>query len=220
MTENYPGNSKKERAEQQSQKEEARPEIKAVVKTPGVVRKASLGSRVRETFAGEGARETGTYVFFDVIIPAVKAMLFDTITQGADRILFGGRDVIRSGVANAPRHGRTDYNKVSTSNANRRYPGRDFEGNGGRELSNRARSNHQTGDILIDTRAEAEMVLDTMQDLISRFGWVSLPEFYSMAEVTAEFTDEKWGWSNISAAQIRPSKGKYVILLPSPEYDD
>ena len=218
MTENYPGNSKKEQAEKHKS-EERRPEVKAVVKTAGVVRKPTVGSRVRETFAGEGARETGTYVFFDVIIPAIKAMMFDTITQGADRILFGGRDVIRSGMANAPRGTRTDYNKVSTQNANSRYPGRDFDGHGGRELSKRARSNHQTGDILLETRGEAEMVLDTMQDLISRFQWVSLPEFYDLVDVTAEFTDEKWGWSNISSAQIRPSRGKYVILLPSPEYD-
>lgn len=215
MTENYPGNSKKERAEE-TKSESARPEIKKIVTTSGTVRKASLGSRMRETFAGEGARETGTYVFFDVIIPAVKAMVFDTITQGADRILFGGRDVIRSGMANAPRT-RTNYNQISTKAANN-YPGRNFEG-GGREISRTARTNHRFDEILLDSRGEAEMVLDTMQDLISRFQWVSVPEFYSMVDVTAEFTDEKWGWTNISTAQIRPSRGKYVILLPSPEYD-
>ena len=215
MTENYPGNSKKERAEE-AKSESARPEIKKIVKTSGTVRKASLGSRMREPIDGEGARETGTYVFFDVIIPAVKAMVFDTITQGADRILFGGRDVIRSGMANAPRT-RTNYNQISTKAANN-YPGRNFEG-GGREISRAARNNHRFDEILLDSRGEAEMVLDTMQDLISRFQWVSVPEFYSMVDVTAEFTDEKWGWTNISTAQIRPSRGKYVILLPSPEYD-
>lgn len=215
MTENYPGNSKKERSEE-AKSESSRPEIKKIVTTSGTVRKASLGSRMRETFAGEGARETGTYVFFDVIIPAVKAMVFDTITQGADRILFGGRDVIRSGMANAPRT-RTNYNQISTKAANN-YPGRNFEG-GGREISRTARTNHRFDEILLDSRGEAEMVLDTMQDLISRFQWVSVPEFYSMVDVTAEFTDEKWGWTNISTAQIRPSRGKYVILLPSPEYD-
>ena len=215
MTENYPGNSKKERSEE-AKSESARPEIKKIVTTSGTVRKASLGSRMRETFAGEGARETGTYVFFDVIIPAVKAMVFDTITQGADRILFGGRDVIRSGMANAPRT-KTNYNQISTRAANN-YPGRNFEG-GGREISRQARNNHRFDEILLDSRGEAEMVLDTMQDLISRFQWVSVPEFYSMVDVTAEFTDEKWGWTNISTAQIRPSRGKYVILLPSPEYD-
>lgn len=215
MTENYPGNSKKQRAEE-AKSETARPEIKKIVTTSGTIRKASLGSRMRETFAGEGARETGTYVFFDVIIPAIKAMAFDTITQGADRILFGGRDVIRSGMANAPRT-RTNYNQISTKAANN-YPGRNFEG-GGREISRAARNNHRFDEILLDSRGEAEMVLDTMQDLISRFQWVSVPEFYSMVDVTAEFTDEKWGWTNISTAQIRPSRGKYVILLPSPEYD-
>lgn len=215
MTENYPGNSKKQRAEE-AKSENARPEIKKIVTTSGTIRKASLGSRMRETFAGEGARETGTYVFFDVIIPAIKAMAFDTITQGADRILFGGRDVIRSGMANAPRT-RTNYNQISTKAANN-YPGRNFEG-GGREISRAARNNHRFDEILLDSRGEAEMVLDTMQDLISRFQWVSVPEFYSMVDVTAEFTDEKWGWTNISTAQIRPSRGKYVILLPSPEYD-
>lgn len=215
MTENYPGNSKKQRAEE-AKSETARPEIKKIVTTSGTIRKASLGSRMRETFAGEGARETGTYVFFDVIIPAIKAMAFDTITQGADRILFGGRDVIRSGMANAPRT-RTNYNQISTKAANN-YPGRNFEG-GGREISRAARNNHRFDEILLDSRGEAEMVLDTMQDLISRFQWVSIPEFYSMVDVTAEFTDEKWGWTNISTAQIRPSRGKYVLILPSPEYD-
>lgn len=217
MNDNYPGNSKREQAAQAKKPEEDRPQIKKVVKTSGVVRKPSLGSRMRETFAGEDARSTGSYVFFEVIIPAIKAMAFDTITQGADRILFGGRDVIRSGVANAPRT-RTNYNQISTKNANK-YPGRDFEGNGGREVSRTARSNHRFDEILIDTRGEAEMVLDTMQDLISRFDWVSVPEFYSLVDVTGEFTDEKWGWTNISSAQIRPTRGKYVILLPSPEYD-
>lgn len=215
MIENYPGNSKKQRAEE-AKSETARPEIKKIVTTSGTIRKASLGSRMRETFAGEGARETGMYVFFDVIIPAIKAMTFDTITQGADRILFGGRDVIRSGVANAPRT-RTNYNQISTKAANNYY-GRNFEG-GGREISRAARNNHRFDEILLDSRGEAETVLDTMQDLISRFEWVSVPEFYSMVGVTSEFTDEKWGWTNVSTAQIRPSRGKYVILLPSPEYD-
>lgn len=214
MVDNYPGNSKKDRVEET--KKPDRPELKPVVRTAGVIKKPTLGSRMKETFAGEDAKSTGSYVFFEVVIPAIKAMMFDTITQGADRILFGGRDVIRSGMANAPR-GRTNYNKVSTDNANR-YPGRNFEG-GGREINRQARNNHNTGDILLDTRGEAETVLDTMQDLISRFQWVSLSEFYSLVDVTAEFTDEKWGWTNISTAQIRPSRGKYVILLPSPEYD-
>lgn len=215
MTENYPGNSKKERAAEEKS-ETPRPQVQKIVKTSGIVKAPSIGSRFRATFSGEGAQETGTYVLFDVIIPAFKAMIFDTITQGADRILFGGRDVIRSGMANAPKT-RTNYNQISTKAANR-YPGRDFEGKG-REISNSARSNHRFDEILLDTRGEAEMVLDTMQDLISRFEWVSVPEFYSMVDVTAEFTDEKWGWTNISTAQIRPSRGKYVILLPSPEYD-
>lgn len=214
MVDNYPGNSKKDRAEEPAKAE--RPELKPVVRTAGVIKKPTLGSRMKETFAGEDAKSTGSYVFFEVVIPAIKAMMFDTITQGADRILFGGRDVIRSGMANAPRT-RTNYNKISTDNANR-YPGRNFEG-GGRELNRQARNSHNTADILLDTRGEAETVLDTMQDLISRFQWVSLSEFYSLVDVTAEFTDEKWGWTNISSAQIRPSRGKYVILLPSPEYD-
>ncbi len=214
MVDNYPGNSKKDRAEEPAKAE--RPELKPVVRTAGVIKKPTLGSRMKETFAGEDAKSTGSYVFFEVVIPAIKAMMFDTITQGADRILFGGRDVIRSGMANAPRT-RTNYNKISTDNANR-YPGRNFEG-GGREINRQARNNHNTADILLDTRGEAETVLDTMQDLISRFQWVSLSEFYSLVDVTAEFTDEKWGWTNISTAQIRPSRGKYVILLPSPEYD-
>ena len=213
MVENYPGNSNKQRKSEISQEKEERPKLKSVVKTAGVVQKPSLGSRIRETFAGEDAKTTGIYVVVDVIVPALKAMLFDTITQSADRMLFGGRSVIQNGLASAPRRGGTlDYNKVSTRAAQNGAPGR-------RELARGVRENHQFDQIRLDTRGEAEMVLDTMQDLIDRFQWVTVPEFYSLVNVTAEFTDEKWGWGNISAAQIRPSRGGYVILLPSPEYD-
>jgi hypothetical protein len=213
MVDNYPGNSKKQRAEETPSKDEVRPQLKKVVKGVGTVRKPSVGSRVKETFVGEDARTTGAYIFFDVIIPSIKSMLYDTISQGADRMLFGGRDVIRSGVANAQSRTRTNYNQISTQKASQ------SSANRGREVSSNVRTNHKFDEISIDTRGEAEMVLDTMQDLISRFDWVSVPEFYQLVGVTAEFTDEKWGWTNLSQASIRPSRGQYIIVLPAPEYD-
>lgn len=214
MTDNYPGNSKKERTPETPDVEE-RPKVKSVVKTSGTVRAPGIGTRLRQTFVGEDARETGSYLFFDVVIPAIKSMLYDTITHGADRVLFGGRDVIRSGVAQATNRTRTNYSEISTQNAHRRNGGEP----GGRQLSRNARATHQFDEIVLETRGDAEMVLDTMQDLISRFHWVTVPEFYELVDVTAQFTDEKWGWSNLSAAVIRPVRGGYVISLPSPEYD-
>lgn len=69
--------------------------------------------------------------------------------------------------------------------------------------------------IEFDTRYEAKEVLDKMKELLEEYGLCSVADYYSAASVDHNFTDEKFGWTNLSNASItRRRNGKYAILLP------
>lgn len=69
--------------------------------------------------------------------------------------------------------------------------------------------------IEFDTRYEAKEVLDKMKELLEEYELCSVADYYSAASLEHNFTDEKYGWTNLSNASItRRRNGKYAILLP------
>src|SRR5690606_24426648 len=82
---NYSSNSNKSKQPSDAEK----PKIKQVTSGTVVERKKSLGSKFKETFAGDDAQSVGNYLLFDVIIPATKNLISDMVSQGIERLLFG-----------------------------------------------------------------------------------------------------------------------------------
>lgn len=82
----------------------------------------------------------------------------------------------------------------------------------------RARNSYSFDSIVIDNRGEAEEVLDTMNEIISRYGSVTVADFYELVGVTGKYTDNKFGWTNLlnaSIVRVRDDGGYgYIIKLP------
>lgn len=72
-------------------------------------------------------------------------------------------------------------------------------------------------DVVLATRTEAESVLSRMYDLIERYNMVTVAEFYSLVGISAEFTDENWGWRDLRSANIQHIRDGFRINLPKPE---
>ena len=181
-----------------------RPEIKQIA--VGQFRKKSLGTKFKETFAGDSAESVGQYVLFDVILPRVKDLIFDTFTQGLERSLFGGSTTRSSGRSRSQLVAKTNYSGISTA-ANR--PERD--------ISPRARATHNFDEVLIPTRGEAEQVRDTLGALIDQYDYATVADFFGACGLTAEHTDLKWGWDKTAEIGIIPARGGgYVLDLPRP----
>ena len=69
-------------------------------------------------------------------------------------------------------------------------------------------------DIVLDKRDEAEDVLSRMDELISTYGMASVADLYELVGVTGNYTDNKYGWTDIrSASAIRVRDG-YLLKLP------
>jgi hypothetical protein len=85
-------------------------------------------------------------------------------------------------------------------------------------MSSRGRATHDFGEIELPTRAHAEAVIAQLDEFVDRFGHTSVADLYEMVDLEAEYTDEKWGWTDLRGADVRRTRsGTYVLILPRTE---
>jgi hypothetical protein len=216
--EEFPSNSK-------SNPKAVEKNITPVIASTPIKRKTSLGKRFKETFlSGTDSRSVLEYVFVDIFVPAIKDLFVDASTQAVERAIFGES---RRGARSGYRYGggysggtssaqtRTRYDGYSGSAPNAwRPPG---QGNQPREMSARARSQHDFGEIVLDNRGEADVVLERLSDILEQYGMTSVSDLYQLVGITPVFTDERWGWTDLKSARIVPVRGSQFLLdLPRP----
>lgn len=202
-----PSNSynNRQKAKDDAEKSEERPEVKKVVTGKVVQRKKGIGSALRENLGGEDARSVGSYIFIDVLIPAVKSMLADAASQGVERLLFGDSRG-RARVSGTSRTG-TSYNRMYSSTPS---------GTPKRELSSRGRSSHNFDEIIVASRGEAEEILDQLGNLVDDYGFAKVSDFYALVDITGTYVDERWGWDDLRTASTSRVRAGYRMDLPTP----
>lgn len=191
------------------QKTEERPEVKAIVTSGGATeRKKPLGRRMLETFKGEDAQSVGQHIVLDVLVPAAKNAISDAVTQGIERMLFGEVRRGRNPSTGRP-GGYTSYSSVS------RPSGRAFQPDEStRTISHRARQTHDFREVIVEDRGEAERVLDELGNILDAYDMVTVSDFYTMVNITGNFTDDKYGWNDLRGARVDRVRGGYLINLP------
>lgn len=214
----FPSNSQNKRIvrEEVPKTENSKKQIDKVVEGQVVRRKKPLGRRMKETFLGGDTKSVGEFVFQDVILPAVRDMVADAGQLGLERMVYGEARSVgrRSGIRPMdPRRQHTSYDAVSR-NARPRFDDRE------RQLSRRARANHDFGEVVIPTRPEAVAVLDGMFALLEEYDVVAVSDLYELIGASSNFTDRKWGWTDLRGSDIRRVREGYLLELPRPEVID
>lgn len=209
--ENFPTNSHKNTAPPSGADKK---DIKPVVTGKVVTRKAPLSRRAASLLFGAEAKSSWMAVVQDVVVPAAKDMLTDAISQGVERLVYGEarsrprRSPLSAGIQTA----YTSYNRYS-SNPVGRAAGREERPT----LSRQARAAHNFDEIILATRAEAEAVLEQMFELLSRYEQVSVSDLYELVGVSGEWTDEKYGWTELRGSNITRTRDGYLLNLPRPD---
>lgn len=209
ISSNYPANSHKARVGDTADTTD-RKKVDKVINGDAVKRKKGLGRKMAETFTGDDVQSVGTYILFDVVMPAAKTMISDAVSQGIERMLFGDgarRSTSKSSV------GHTSYNRMYSGSSR---DNRSSE----RTMSPRARATHDFDEVILETRGEAEEVLDLLVDLLGKYDVVTVSDLYDAVGVSGSYTDDKWGWTNLKGAAIRRIRAGYLIDLPRPESID
>lgn len=201
----YPPNSR--RAAQAPSAQEPKL-IERVTTAEAHKRKQGLGKQFKKTFIGGDARTTVSYVFFSVMLPAAQDMFLNTMTEGLERYIRGDRGSRRprpmsSGYSNL---GHVDYNRMS-----RTPPAR--------QMSPQSRQSHNFGDIHVESRIEANNVLDGMYSLLSKYEVVTVADLYALTGISGTHVDHKWGWTDLRGSSVRRTRaGDHILDFPDPEY--
>lgn len=193
--EDYKPNSHKYKAEQAAKNEK---KVEKVVKGPVKTKKKSEISKLKNLVISEDASNVKSYILMDVLIPAFKKAVSDIITNGIDMILYG-----ETGHSNR----RTNTSTVSY----RDY----YDRRGDRRDDRRSRTvGYNYDDIVLETRGEAEEVLDSLCDLIETYQIASVADLYDLVGITCEYTDNKYGWTNLRNADVVRVRDGYMLRLP------
>lgn len=205
----YPGNS--HRSKENLPEKDAPKKVERITTGDAIQRKRPLGKRMMETFFGGDARSVTSYVFQDVLLPAAKDMIADAVSQAVERMIFGeSRSNSRRGGRPGGHNSFVNYSGFSRDRDPRREEPR--------TISRRSRVVQEFDEILLETRVEAEAVLERLDDILERYGTVTIADLYDLVGITGYHTDEKYGWTNLKRASVdRTRNGRYVLNLPQPE---
>lgn len=194
--EDYKPNSHKSREKQKALPSEKK--VEKVVK--GSVKKKKNNVRnIKDTFVSEEANNVTSYVVSEILVPTIKKTIVDIITNAAEMIFGTGSSRRSSGGSGT----YVSYNKYSSSRNDRFASG-----------STRIANVYSYDDILFETRADAERVLENMDEAMDKYGLVSVADMCDLAGVRCDYTDSNYGWTNIRSADIIRVRDGWIIKMP------
>lgn len=194
----FPSNSLTDEGKEKADRKKVEPVVKGKV----TKKKEPLGRKVVHTFVSEDSKGVGEYILYDVLIPAAKEMISDMVVGGVQMILFGeakGRHTTRD-------KGRSyvSYSSLSREKEPPRYD------------RNPRRDRYRFDEIVIESRGEAEEVLDHMVDYISEYDECPVSVLMELVGIDAKYTDNYYGWTELGRAGVEAVRGGYILDLPRP----
>lgn len=193
----YTPNSHKYKAEQKEANEKrADKVVKGVAKT----KKKSEIRKFADVFVAEDVSSVKTYVLSDVVVPAVKKLVFDIVRDGMEMLMYGG-------TGRGDRK-RSDSGYISYA----RYS--DDRRDGYRPTTSSVRSRFDFDEIVFPSRGEAEAVLNEMNNVLHEYGIVRVADLYDMAGLSQPYTSNRYGWTGLRNAEVVRVRDGYEIKLP------
>ena len=191
----YQGNSHKSKEEASREVAPAKKEQQVAAGKP---RRKNEVRKLADAFITEDVHSVKDYIIQEVLLPAAKKAISEMVSSGIDMLLYGE--------AKSKNRSRNE-SRVSYTKYYERE--RDYE----RGARTRSRG-YDYDDIILDTRREAEEVLDRMLDLIDNYGMVSVADLYDLVGINGSYTDNKYGWTHLRSAVVQRVRDGYLLKLP------
>lgn len=199
----YTPNSHKYKEEQKTAAANAATQekrVQKVVKGPVKTKKNEI-RKFADIFISEDISSVKSYIFMDVLVPAIKKAIYDIVTNGIDMFLYGGAGKGKSN----PGGQKVSYRNYYEQKNNSGYRGSENT------------KNHNAfdyDDIVFNNRGEAEAARQQMQDIVARYGIVTVNDLYEMTPLTAPYTSQKYGWMDVSNVEVVRVRDGYILKLP------
>ena len=180
--------------------------LKPLVKKGNVVKKKrTVLDKFKNAFLGE-SENLGDYVLYDVLVPAFRDTISDMGFGIIERLFGSGRSRhnIRSNVVRDRGRSYISYNEPSSRR------GRDDR----REFDSGSRARHDFDNVIFTNKFEAEDVLAHLVDMIAEYGEATVRSFYELSNIESDYTDDRYGWTNLRDAYVDRTRNGYIIVFP------
>ena len=186
-------------------------EPKKVISGTAKKHKKSLGQKFAETFVQGDISDVGKHLVQDILIPSAIETVGDMGHNLVDGLIYGD---------DAPARSKSKRNRNRERTSIDRGTGRSQRRDRERSMHNRRTLNFD--DIFLETRGEAEMVLDELNERIEAYEQATVADLYDAVGWDHDYTEAKYGWTDLSDARIIRVRGDggygYSISLPKAEY--
>lgn len=188
--ENYQSNSFKSKENNEPVNEKKK--IEKVVVGPVKTKKKSGFGKFMNGLITDETHNIKTYLVKDVVMPTIKKTISDVV----DMILYGRSSGKRSTIAS-----RVSYRSYYDDPRDSRHEPKITPG-------------YSYDDIILNSRGEAEEVLDRLNELIDTYNIASVADLYELVGITGNYTDNKYGWTNLASADVIRTREGYQLKLP------
>lgn len=192
--EDFKGNSNASKKQELEERQ-----MKAVTSNV-VVKQESEVKKIAKQFFSDNAKNVGSHLVTDVLIPGIQKLVSDAIKNGIDWILWG---------TGKKSSGSSGVGNVSYSSYYNRTPATSYS-----QPQQTRNDIYSVNDVTFNDRGEAEKVLMSMREQIIRYGMVSVSDFYDLISYKSNYTDNKYGWRDLSQAEITRYRDGFAIRFP------
>jgi hypothetical protein len=193
---NYQPNS--HRSKEPPKVEPVTKKVEKVITGTAKTKKKGDFQKIVSVFLPDDVPSIKSYVWFDIVVPLIKKALSDTV----DAFLYPGEG------------SRSNKNTTASRISYRNYYDDKKNDRTGYTASS-VRTGYNYDDVILNSRGEAEDVLTRMEELISVYKLVSVADLYDLVDIRSDnYTNNKYGWTNLRSAQVVPTRGGYLLKLP------
>lgn len=175
----------------------------------GVKVKPSRAAKVMDIFFPDGLDVNACWDYFlkEKLAPGIKAGVRNALDDLLDGF-FG----VPSRRDDYKRGRYTPYSSISSAY---RSSNKDNDRDRDREKGRWSKKPYRYTEVAFRSRAEAEEVLDSMEDALGQYHIVTVADLYELSGEEPEPTDYTYGWTSIKNARVdKISGGAYAIVLP------
>lgn len=155
--------------------------------------------------SSESPKSMAAQVGREVLFPQFKMALEAAFNHFMAGMLWGdARNRPMNQMVNRPmlRNNSTPYNLMSAVQGTQIVPVQKSSGN--------------YEDVVVRTAEEAHTLLASCLDYLAQYNLVCVGDLYEFAGIATSPSDNSYGWTSLSGAQISPYRGGFVLELPRP----
>lgn len=178
----------------------------------------STGRQFLDSFITHDFSIVRDYLFNDILIPAVKDTIVDTICSAVNMIFKGSPGKGGSSSRRWNMGGRTDYGNIYRTTDTGYY--RKEEKSYDNPIARRSSMDYL--DIPFPDRPTAETILEDMREVLEHYPCISITEYYEIIRQRTNlklddgrnWTLSDYGWTDLSDVIVTWSHGAWIIALP------